>query len=259
MPALDLSVPSLLNRFFEAAATSHRPSLRRRLAARKAGDPAMAQTEQMLGHDGRRLLLVGLHRVGHRRIVVDHRHRHPPFHEFWKVMVIGQAEGRPHDQAVHPAIEQPIDLLGALRIALFEVRHPIQIAGPHGNRQIVGRRERVVDPRQHADPERIERWDHDADGLGATRLHSVDQQISPPTQLARCLDHPPAGLLAESLPVAAKNPRGGRQRHIGRFCYVFESRYRRVGHTNMKSRRRKMERPTPRDHRQAIDNAGALG
>ena len=79
----------------------------------------MAKAEQVLGHDGGRLFFVGFHRVGHGRIVVDHRHRHAAFDELRKVVVVGQAERRPHDEAIDAAIEQAVDLLAGPRLRLF--------------------------------------------------------------------------------------------------------------------------------------------
>ena len=94
--------------------------------------------EQMLGDDGRRLLFVGFDRIGDRRIVIDHGDRHASLDELRKVMVVRHAERRPHDQAVHAAIEQAVDLPQALGLVLFEVGHVAEAADPDGDRQVVG-------------------------------------------------------------------------------------------------------------------------
>jgi hypothetical protein len=84
----------------------------------------------MFGDDGRGLLFVGFHRIGHRGIVIDHRDRDAAFDKLRKVVVVGQTERRPHDQAIDPPIEQPADLFFPLDVALFEVGYPIEVSGP---------------------------------------------------------------------------------------------------------------------------------
>ena len=131
--------------------------------------------------------------------MIDHRHRHAPFDELRKVMVVGHAERRPHDQAIHAAIEQPVDLFQAVAFFFFKMRHVAEVADPDGDRQVIALGQRVVNAGKHAHPKRVERRDHHADRLRAAGLHAVDEQISPPTKLARSLQHAAASFFAEAI------------------------------------------------------------
>ena len=90
----------------------------------------MAQIEQMIGDNRRSLFLVGFDGVGDGGIVVDDDHGHAPLDEFREMVVIGLAERRPHDQAIHAAIEQPVDLPQTFGLVLFEVGQVAEAADP---------------------------------------------------------------------------------------------------------------------------------
>ena len=68
----------------------------------------MPQIEQVFRYHRRRLLFIGFHRISNCGIVINHRHRHTPFNKLREVMVVFHAKRRPHDEAIHAPVEEPI-------------------------------------------------------------------------------------------------------------------------------------------------------
>ena len=183
----------------------------------------MAETEQMFGNDRGGLLFVGLDGVGHGGVMVNHGDGDTAFDEFREVVIVLDAESRPHDEAIDAAIQEAIDLAEAVAFFVFEVGHVAEAADPDRDRQVVVLGKRVVDAREDADPERIVRRDHDADRLGATGLHAVDEQIAAPAELAGRLEDATAGIFTEAFAIAAENARSGSERNVRGFGDIFQA------------------------------------
>ena len=184
----------------------------------------------MFGDDGGSLFFVGFDGVGDSRVVVDDGDGDAAFDEFGEVVVVLEAEGWPHDEAIDAAVEESVDLAKAVAFFFFEVRHAAEVADPDGDGEVVVVGEGVVDAGEDADPEGVVRRNHDADGLGAAGLHAVDEQVTAPAELLGGFEDAAAGFFAEAFAVAAEDARGGGEGNVGRFRDVFQSRDMRSGH-----------------------------
>ncbi len=107
----------------------------------------------MFGDDGGGLLFVGFDGVGDGGVVVDDGDGDAAFDEFGEVVVVLEAEGWPHDEAIDAAVEETIDLAEAVAFFFFEVGHAAEVADPDGDREVVVVGEGVVDAGEDADPE----------------------------------------------------------------------------------------------------------
>ncbi len=59
------------------------------------------------------------------------------FDEFGEVVIVLDAEGWPHDEAIDTAVEEAIDLAEAVAFFFFEVGHVAEVADPDGDREVV--------------------------------------------------------------------------------------------------------------------------
>ena len=107
-------------------------------------------------------------------------------------------ERRPQDHAINPAIHHAVDLrqfIAACSFSISAARHRTGMNTPQGDRNMVRRRERVVDARQDLRPEEIEWGHHHADHSCLSRLNALDQQVRAIFEPFGRLQYPLAGLV----------------------------------------------------------------
>lgn len=117
----------------------------------------MAEVVQVPGDERGGVAFVGRDRVADLLVgvVIDHHHRNLAVAQLPGVVVVGEAERRPEDQAVYPPIEQPVHQPDSLLFVGFEVGHVLDIPEPDRDRKIIRLGEPGMDACQHRHPEGV--------------------------------------------------------------------------------------------------------